>query len=146
MLGMSVCTIMKDEEENLPAFLEAVLKYGFEMVLVDTGSSDKSIEIATKHGCMVHRYVWKNDFSDARNFAASKAKNDIIIALDCDEIIKSINVDELNKITGGLKACYFAKITLIIYHMGKESFQKIYLPHYRNLSDPQNRVTLLFKN
>ena len=111
MHGMSVCTIMKDEEENLPAFLEAVLKYGFEMVLVDTGSSDKSIEIATKHGCMVHRYVWKNNFSDARNFAASKAKNDIIIALDCDEIIKSINVDELNKqISGNSKGLGLIRI------------------------------------
>ena len=97
MTKFSVCTIMKNEEENLPRFLDAVSGLGFEIVLVDTGSTDNSIILAKERGILVHRYVWKDDFSDARNYAASKANNDMIISLDCDEFIKAIDVEELGK-------------------------------------------------
>ncbi len=93
----SVCTIMKDEEKNLPRFLDALSGCDVELVLVDTGSSDRSIEIAEEHGVAVRKYEWNNDFSDARNYAASLSGNDLIISLDCDEFVQDLNVVELEK-------------------------------------------------
>ncbi|WP_027206647.1 glycosyltransferase family 2 protein [Butyrivibrio fibrisolvens] len=97
MSQFSVCTIMKNEEKNLPGFLEALQGFDVEIVIVDTGSGDRSIEIAEKKGVNVHRYEWKNDFSDARNYAIKLAKKDFIISLDCDEFIKRLDIDELEK-------------------------------------------------
>lgn len=97
MSHFSVCTIMKNEEKNLPGFLDALLPYDLELVLVDTGSVDSSIKIAEERGITVHRYEWKNDFSDARNYAAGLACNDHIISLDCDEFVKSLDLEALER-------------------------------------------------
>ncbi|MBE5825967.1 MAG: glycosyltransferase [Butyrivibrio sp.] len=95
MSQISVCTIMKNEEKNLPKYLDALQCYDVEIVIVDTGSSDRSIEIAEERGIKVFRYEWKNDFSDARNYAVKLAKNDHIISLDCDEFIKRLDIEAL---------------------------------------------------
>ncbi len=97
MSQFSVCTIMKDEEKNLPRFLDALQEYDLEVVIVDTGSFDRSIEIVEERGITVHRYRWKNDFSDARNYAVQLAQNNYIISLDCDEFIKRLELENLEK-------------------------------------------------
>lgn len=90
-MEISVCIITKNEAELLDKMLTALSLYPFELVVVDTGSSDNSIEVAHKYTDCVYEYVWNNSFSDARNFSISKAHNDMVLILDTDELPTDIN-------------------------------------------------------
>ncbi|MBT8332620.1 MAG: glycosyltransferase, partial [Deltaproteobacteria bacterium] len=69
-----------------------------EMIVVDTGSSDWSKDIATAFGAQVYDYKWENDFAAARNFSMSKAAGEWIFILDGDEVISRLDYDDFNKI------------------------------------------------
>lgn len=77
--------IVKNEEKYLDACLASVSSICNELIVVDTGSKDKTIDIANKHGAKIYQYTWKNDFADARNVSISKAANPWILQLDADE-------------------------------------------------------------
>lgn len=95
MLPISVCIIGKNEEKYLEECLKHLLSYDWEIVFVDTGSTDKTKEIAQKYTKNVYDFAWIKDFSAARNFAASKASRDWILSIDCDEYLKSLDVSSL---------------------------------------------------
>ena len=99
-MNISVCMITKNEEKNLPETLEAIKDRGFEIVIVDTGSTDRTKEIALKYTDKVFDFEWVNDFSAARNFSIYKATNDWILVLDADEVVVSIDIEKLCKLTG----------------------------------------------
>lgn len=94
---ISLCMIIKDEEETLEKCLKSVKNLVDEIVIVDTGSKDKSKEIAFKYTDKVYDFKWSNDFSAARNFSISKALNEWILILDADEIISNFNKIELEE-------------------------------------------------
>lgn len=85
MLRISACVIVKNEEKNLPKWLECVKNIADEYIVVDTGSMDNTKQIAIDGGAKVYDFPWINDFSAAKNFAIDKAKGDWIIFLDADE-------------------------------------------------------------
>jgi len=89
--------IAKNEEPFLATALESAKRVlGFkDIIVVDTGSTDKTVEIAKEHGAKVYNFEWISDFSAARNFSASKASNDWVIYIDADEEVLSVDVDEL---------------------------------------------------
>ena len=78
--------IVKNEEETLPRCLVSVKPVVDEMIVVDTGSTDRTKEIARVFGAKVFDYEWADDFSGARNFSLSKAKGNWILILDADEV------------------------------------------------------------
>lgn len=84
---VSVCMIVKDEEEMLPGCLAAVAPHVHQVVVVDTGSSDRTKEIAAEHGALVVDFAWNGSFSDARNESLRHATGDWILWLDADEHI-----------------------------------------------------------
>lgn len=84
---LSLCMIVKNEEMYLAQCLESVKGLVDEMVIVDTGSVDRTREIAEIFGARVYEYQWNGDFSEARNFSLSKAEGDWILILDADEVI-----------------------------------------------------------
>lgn len=90
-LPVSICLIGKNEEKYLEDCLKHLLRFEAEIVFVDTGSTDRTREIAVKYTDKVYDFEWIDDFSAARNFAASKATNNWILSLDCDEYI--LNLD-----------------------------------------------------
>lgn len=92
MTPISVCIIAKNEEDNIENCLQKISPYGFEIIVADTGSTDRTKEIAAKYATKVLDFEWINDFSAARNFAASQAVNNWILVLDCDETITYINL------------------------------------------------------
>ncbi|MCM1087300.1 MAG: glycosyltransferase [Muribaculaceae bacterium] len=94
-LPISVCIIAKNEEKHLEECLKRLKPYHYEIVLVDTGSTDKTLDIATNYTDNIFHFDWINDFSAARNFALSKASNDWILSIDCDEYLESIEEDKL---------------------------------------------------
>lgn len=95
MLPISVCIIAKNEEKNIERCLSSLAPYGFEIVLVDTGSTDRTKELASKYTDKIYDFVWVDDFSAARNFSLEKASNNWIFMIDCDEWIETIDIEEL---------------------------------------------------
>lgn len=95
MIPISVCIITKNEASKLEKCLKALRSYPFEIVVTDTGSTDNSVEIATKYADKVVTFEWINDFSAARNYCASKASHNVILSLDTDEYITKVNLDAL---------------------------------------------------
>ena len=84
-LPLSVCLIVRDEERALPACLESVAPFVAEIIVVDTGSTDRTSQIALGFGARVADFVWCDDFAAARNFATSLANQPRILTLDADE-------------------------------------------------------------
>jgi glycosyltransferase involved in cell wall biosynthesis len=68
-MDLSLCMIVKNEEASLPQALSSVKDIVDEMVILDTGSSDRTVEIAREFGSCVYHFDWCNDFSAARNEA-----------------------------------------------------------------------------
>jgi len=84
---LSLCMIVKDEEEHLPLCLESVRGLVDEVVIVDTGSKDRTVEIAKDYGAKVFHFKWVNDFALARNESLRHAEGDYILWLDADDRI-----------------------------------------------------------
>jgi glycosyltransferase involved in cell wall biosynthesis len=84
---LSLCMIVKNEEERLASCLESVQGLVNEIVIVDTGSSDGTVDIATRLGAQVFLHPWKDDFGEARNEAVRHARGEWILQLDADETL-----------------------------------------------------------
>ncbi|WP_123042219.1 glycosyltransferase [Cohnella candidum] len=93
-MKISVCLIVKNEENNLARALRSVPD-SFEIVVVDTGSTDRSVPIAQQFGAVTASYEWSDDFAAARNFAGSRATGDYILALDADEELPADTEEQL---------------------------------------------------
>jgi len=90
-MTISVCMIVKNEEKNLAACLDCLKNIADEIVIVDTGSTDGTKEIAKQYTDKLYDFVWVDDFSAARNFAFSKATMDYIYSADADERLDGEN-------------------------------------------------------
>ena len=84
---ISLCMITRDEEQFLPRCLSSVQGMVDEIVVVDTGSVDRTIGIAKSFDARIYHFEWIDDFSAARNFSLSKASEDWVFSLDADEVI-----------------------------------------------------------
>lgn len=82
---ISACTITKNEEKNIERSIKSYKRYVDEIIVVDTGSTDKTVEIAKKLGARVINFKWCNDFAKAKNVAIDDAMGDWIVFLDADE-------------------------------------------------------------
>ena len=92
---LSLCMIVKNEEKHLVRCLRSVRDVVDEMIIVDTGSTDKTIDIAKVFGAKVFDFPWTGDFSAARNHSLAQATGDWILVLDADEVISARDFDEL---------------------------------------------------
>lgn len=95
MIPISVCIIGKNEEQHMENCLAPLAPFPFEIVYVDTGSTDRTREIAASHGVNLYDFTWIDDFSAARNFALEKASHDYVLFLDCDEYLSKLDEDAL---------------------------------------------------
>jgi len=84
---LSVCMIVKNEEKVLRRCLESIIGIADEIIIADTGSNDRTREISFEFTENVFDYKWEDDFSKARNFAASKASGEWILVIDADEYL-----------------------------------------------------------
>ena len=87
MIKISLCMIVKNEEQVLDRCLNSVKDIADEIIIVDTGSTDKTKDIAKKYTNKVYDFKWINDFSKARNYSFSKASMDYTLWLDADDVI-----------------------------------------------------------
>ncbi len=85
--SISLCMIIKNEEKNLANCLNSVKGIADEIIIVDTGSTDKTKEIAKKFNAKIYDFKWIEDFSAARNESLKHATKDWVLVLDADEVI-----------------------------------------------------------
>lgn len=97
MIPVSACMIARNEEKHIEECCRRLQRYGFEIVLADTGSTDRTIELARKYTSHIYHFDWCDDFSAAKNFVIQKASHDWILSLDCDEYIEALDIKALQK-------------------------------------------------
>lgn len=95
LVRISLCMIVRDEAEMLAECLESVRGVVDEIVIVDTGSIDNTVELARTFGARVVSEPWRNDFAAARNVALQHATGDYVLQLDADERLAAVSRDAL---------------------------------------------------
>lgn len=93
--SISLCVITKNEEHCLARCLCSVQQLVTEIIVIDTGSTDTTAQIAENHGASVFFFPWVDDFAAARNYGLSKAQGDWILVLDADEALAPLPSTEL---------------------------------------------------
>lgn len=132
---LSICMIVRDEEKNLERCLSSIkplLGSTAELVIVDTGSIDKTPEIAGKYSEKVFFYKWRGDFSAARNYSLSLAAGQYIFLLDADE---EIDAGEITKLVG-----YFGEKYYKLYNtctLKVKNYTDVNLEEYAVLTQPR---------
>ena len=96
MNRLSICVITLNEEHDLPRLLKSVADLGEEIVVVDSGSTDRTVEIARSAGARVLTRSWTN-YADQKNFAVSQANEEWILLLDADEELSEELRDSLHE-------------------------------------------------
>lgn len=91
MIRISACMIVKNEEAVLERCLASICGLADEIIIVDTGSTDRTKEIAANYTQKLYDFTWVHDFSAARNFAFSKAEMEYIYSVDADEVLDEEN-------------------------------------------------------
>ena len=97
---LSLCMIVKDESYFLPKCLKQAADYVDEIIVVDTGSTDGTRDIAAQFTNNVYSFEWQDDFAAARNFSIEQAGGDWIVVLDADEVIEPRHWEEMRRLIG----------------------------------------------
>ena len=99
---VSLCMIVKNEENHLGDCLALVAKLFHEIIVVDTGSTDRTKELAVRHGAKVHDFAWVDSFAAARNESHRHATGDWILWLDADDRLDPENLQKLQQLLDNL--------------------------------------------
>jgi glycosyltransferase involved in cell wall biosynthesis len=95
---LSACLIVKNEEQRLPQCLDSLRSLADEIIVVDTGSSDRTVAIVKKYQARVFHFDWCDDFSQARNYAIAQAKGKWILVIDADEVLEQSAIATLQEV------------------------------------------------
>lgn len=98
MTTISLCMIVKNEEAVLARCLDSIADLMDEIIIVDTGSTDRTREIASHYTDKIYDFPWNNDFSAARNFSFSKAQMEYIYTADADEVLDDFNRERFSRL------------------------------------------------
>lgn len=131
MPTISICMIVKNEEKHLARCLDSLQGLWDELIIVDTGSTDRTKNIAAEYTSHIYDYQWRDDFAHARNYSFSLAHCDYIYAPDADEVLDSTNWQKFLQ----LKQTLLPEIEIVqmIYvnqhnYQTTENFEKDYRP------------------
>lgn len=123
MITISLCMIVKNEERVLARCLDSIAEVMDEIIIVDTGSTDATREIAARYTDKIYDFAWVQDFSAARNFAFSKATKEYIYSADADEVLDEENRQAFLQ----LKAMLLPEIEIVqMYYANQLAFGTIY--------------------
>ena len=129
MITISLCMIVKNEEKVLARCLESTKDIVDEIIIVDTGSTDKTKEIAKKYTNKILDFEWINDFSAARNYSFSRASKEYILWLDADDVILDKDREKLLK----LKETLSNKVDFVMmkYNVAFDEYGNATFSYYR---------------
>lgn len=132
MINCSLCSIVKNEEENIEEFLRDFEKVTSEQIILDTGSTDQTKTLAKKLDAKVFDFKWTYDFSAARNKAMEYASEEIVWVADADERIDEENREKVKKLLSDQKLFEEYDVVLINYRIWKdekgEKYKKVIKP------------------
>ena len=112
-MKINLVMIVKNEERSLRKCLQAAKPLVDQIIIVDTGSSDKTVDIAEDMGAVIRKFPWGNDFAAARNFALSQSDADWNLVLDADEYIRpGSSRGRLEQVLSSRKGKWLGGITL----------------------------------
>lgn len=120
---ISACMIVKNEQEFLPTCLTSIKNAVDEIIVVDTGSTDKTVPIAKDFGAKVYYHPWNDSFSEARNHSLRYATGDWILQIDADEELDQSDVHKLRHI---INTSNYNGILVAIYSIIKGDVHKFY--------------------
>lgn len=143
MCTISLCMIIKNEENNIRRCLESAIPLIDELIIVDTGSSDNTKKICESFNAQIYDYTWSDNFSDARNYCISKASSDWILWLDADE---ELIITNIKNIKDGLTQSSADIYTVQIKHPMDFEFEKnnnYYISYHQRLF--RNRCGFYFR-
>ena len=119
MITISLCMIVKNEEAVLARCLDSLKGLMDEIIIVDTGSTDRTKAIAAQYTDKVYDFKWCDDFSAARNYSFSLAHKDYIYAADADEVLDEANREEFRR----LKEVLLPEIEIVqMHYLNKTGF------------------------
>ena len=127
MATISLCMIVKDEEAVLARCLESVGEVADEIVILDTGSTDRTKEVARRYTDRVYDYPWQDDFAAARNASFAKATMDYILWLDADDVLP----EETRRGLLQWKATLDADVVMLRYHVAFDASGQPTFSYYR---------------
>ncbi len=125
---ISAAMIVKNEEDMLAECIESFRDAVDEIVIVDTGSTDRTVEIAKSYNIDLYHHEWQNDFSEARNYSIGKTTGDWVLIIDADERLEREDVTRIRAMKWELQyeAYYFAVYSTLPGHLGSAGFGKCY--------------------
>src|SRR5215470_1067380 len=88
-MSLSVCLLTRNQEEHLASALRSVAGVADQVLVVDTGSRDRTVAIATELGAEIHQFAWDDDFAAGRNFTLGRARGDWVLWLNADEELEA---------------------------------------------------------
>lgn len=135
-MSISACIISKNEEVHIERCLKSLVNAVDEIIVADTGSTDKTIEIAKKYTDKVFSINWEDDFSKARNYSLDKATKEWILVIDCDEELTIESIPLLKDLSTSKEFEGFGVIVSNVIG-GQESYSVQSLRLFRN--DPDYR-------
>ncbi len=94
MLTISLCMIVRNEEMHIACCLDSVAELVDEIIIVDTGSTDRTMGIVCGYTAKIYSYPWKDDFSEARNYSFSRASMDYCMWMDADDVLEETEKDK----------------------------------------------------
>lgn len=100
MITLSLCMIVRDEEDVLGRCLDSVKDAADEIIIIDTGSEDRTKETALKYTQNVYDFPWRDDFSAARNFALEHGTMDYLMWMDADDVLPAESRRKLSRLQG----------------------------------------------
>ncbi|MDD3732271.1 MAG: tetratricopeptide repeat protein [candidate division Zixibacteria bacterium] len=128
-VSVSACLMVKDEEELLPGCLESIRDWVDEIIVVDTGSTDRTMEIARSYGARIFHQPWEGNFSKHRNYSIEQATGDWIFIIDADERICQEDVPQLLRL---LSHGNSSIIAINVYNVYRDKNQSVtFLPSER---------------
>ncbi len=130
MASISLCMIVKNEEAVLGRCLASTAGFADEIVIIDTGSTDRTKEIAREYTEKVYDFSWRDDFASARNFAFSKGSKEYLFWLDADDVIPEGELGKLKKLKARLDA-ERPDFVMLLYAVGFDEQGKPSFTFYR---------------
>ena len=124
-MTFSLCMIVKNGEKTLERCLESVKGVFDEIIIVDTGSFDRTKPVSLRYTDKIYDYAWNENFADARNYSFSKAKGDYIMWLDADDVLEKSEKEKLISLKETISAktdVFMMKYAVSFDKNGRETF------------------------
>ena len=129
-ITISLCMIVKNEEQTIERCLRSVKDIVEEIIIVDTGSSDRTKEIVSEFTETIYDFTWINDFAAARNYAFSQATQEYILWLDADDVFLAEDQELFLRVKSTLN--HDIDVVSMLYNLGFDQYGKVTFQRRRN--------------